>query len=151
MKNVPLMEAPGFDIEPFMPPLEWIESVWTLFCAGETRRDGGLYSFSKELHGVYRIPTMGFNYGLSAGAVLDLVGPKVGWQCEESSADGIPVVSCYFENMYVSERVVDVMGSRCRAVCVEPWANTFNIFYIWLGKHGLTKGVYDHDCEEWIS
>ncbi len=147
--QLPRISAPGFDIEPFVPPREWIQKIWMEFCAGESMLDAGTYSFSRDLYGIYRIPTQGFNYGLSAGRVIEVVAANVSWDCTSEEIDGVPVVSCYFEHVYKTERFVDVMGTKCRAVCIEPWANTFNLFYIWFGRRALIKGVYDHNLGEW--
>jgi len=148
--ELPRISAPGFDIDPFVPPLEWIQKIWMEFCAGESMLDAGTYSFSSNIYGIYRIPTQGFNYGLSAGRVIEVVAPSVSWDCTSEEIDGVQVVSCYFEHVYKTERFVDVMGTKCRAVCIEPWANTFNLFYIWFGRRELIKGVYDHNRGEWI-
>lgn len=148
--ELPRISAPGFDIDPFVPPLKWIERIWMEFCAGESMLGAGTYSFSRDLYGIYRIPTQGFNYGLSAGRVIEVTAPNVSWDATSEEIDGVNVVSCYFEHVYKTERFVDVMGTQCRAVCVEPWANTFNLFYIWFGRRELIKGVYDHNRDEWI-
>jgi hypothetical protein len=74
----------------------------------------------------------------------------VSWDLTSEEIDGVSVVSCYFEHVYKTERFVDVMGTQCRAVCIEPWANTFNLFYIWFGRRELIKSVYDHNRGEWI-
>jgi hypothetical protein len=148
--ELPRISAPGFDIEPFVPPLKWIKQIWMQFCAGESSLDAGTYSFSRDLYGIYRIPTQGFNYGLSAGRVIEITAPNVSWDLTSEEIDGVSVVSCYFEHVYKTERFVDVMGTQCRAVCIEPWANTFNLFYIWFGRRELIKSVYDHNRGEWI-
>jgi hypothetical protein len=148
--NLPKISAPGFDILPFSPSTDWIKRIWMEFCAGENSLGSGRYSFSCDVFGIYRIPTMGFDHGLSAGRVIESVAPKVSWDCTSEQIDGIDVITCYFEDVYLTERYVNVTGKNCRSVCIEPWANTFNLFYIWFGKRDLIRGVYNHNLREWI-
>lgn len=163
--NVPRMLAPGYNIAPFVPELEWIRSTIPMFYAGEKRLKSGRCSFSNELYGIYYGMVYCFNYGLPLGRFLESLAQDLEWQVSIEVIDGIEITSCIVDDhIDFSEKVVQVQGQQVRIACAEPWlsvnslkgqsrvgGDNYNFYYAWLGKAEALKGIYNHDARSWIS
>jgi hypothetical protein len=165
-KSVPKMNAPGYKIAPFTPAYDWICSTIELFYGGgeaPASLDAGRYSFSNSLYAIYR-NSHGFNYGLSAGQILQSIAEDVGWNAAPAIIDGVEVKTCTFDNhVNFGQRELTIQGEAVRVACVEPWSKVlspegqlrvgssdYNFYLAWLGRPGLTKAVYDHNREIWL-
>lgn len=150
LNSIPRMQAFGYDIEPFIPSLHWIKAtIMQCFGQGDIIQKGK-YSFSTLINGIYRMPLLGFSYGLSMGEIVRKAGVEANWDMSDETIDGIPVVTVYLENAVVYERSFPIENVMCRSIYFEPHANTYHLNLLWISKNDSTKVVYDHNYNKWL-
>jgi len=170
--NIPLITAPGYGIDPFIPPIEWIQNninsflECTYMAPNSVKNLGsGKYSFSLSLYGGYRISAIGCNYGLSAGALCEAFASRIGIETLRERIEDVEVVTCFFDSeVSFVEKDIEAYGQVVRAACVTPVTTvvnsainsvndgeTLSFNYFWLGKSNLLKAVFCHDRSAWIS